>query len=417
MRGGRVLLISAVVHAALAAILSQIAMDAKRVVSQRPADPEREPEPIEIAIIDQAPASAVVPQPSIESSKPRTGASGLRPGAEVQSSDTEMAASTSATTGDEQKGDGHGSSLMRMRGPELGLDPGLAQRIAESGTHAPAPETKISGKLSREPGGRAAIYDTVTTIEIEQDGTAHFHDKPDIDIKFKLPIPNIDIEGMRKDLGALLTDWYADPYASTRFGRTQDLSNINLAVPGACDTWGSVACDDPLAPARERYVREQKKTGGSLLGGNADISAYLHRKFVGDPYASRKLKLLDDTRDERAKMRSDFRAQQLVRSGELIERNLARLEAAKLSPIEKRAALFELWDECSEPTGAPSDEPDEPDVPHEPDEEGQAGQRARAQVIGWIRRHLPEGSLDGYSVEEIAKLNGQRSSKQPFEPY
>jgi hypothetical protein len=409
MRGGRVLLVSAVAHAALAAVLSQIVVEGKRVVVERPP----EADPIEVAFIDLAPAPAPAPVAAPAPAPAAQGSSTGQPrGGATSAAASESIASTATTSATgEQKLDGHGSSLMRMRGPELGLDPGLAQRIAESGTRAPEVETKISGKLTKEPGGRAAIYDTVTTVEIEQDGTAHFHDKPDIDIKLKLPIPNIDVEAMRQDLGKLLTEWYADPYASTRFGRTQDLSNINLAVPGACDSWGSVACDDPLAPARERYAREQKKTGGSLLGGNADITAYVHRKFVGDPYASRKRKLLDDTRDERAKMRSDFRDQQLVRSGELIGRNLARLEAAKLSPIEKRAALFELWDECTEPSGV-AEEGNE-----DADEVGQAGQRARAQVIGWIRSHLPQGSPDAYSDEEIASLNARRSSKQPFEPY
>jgi hypothetical protein len=409
MRAGHVLLISAVVHGALAAVLSQVVLEGKRVVQSKP-PPAPEPEPIEIAIVGPdpivAPVVAALPTAMPASASVPPSALRTKKGSDPISMSGEEKGSDPLSMSSEEKGsDPNSRSMMRMRGAELGLNPDTAQRIVEGGGHELAQETKPSGLLSKEPGGKAAIYDRVTTVTVEQDGTAHFHDKPDIDIKLKLPIPHIDVEEMRQDLGKLLTDWYADPYASTRFGRTQDLSNINLAVPGACDQWGSVACDDPLAPEREKYAREQKKTSGSILGGTADITAYLHRKFVGDPYASRKKKLLDDTRDERAKMGSEFRAQQLVRSAELIQRNLVRLSNAKLPAIETRAAAFELWDECSEAVG------------EDADEAVQAGQRARAQVIGWIRSHLPQDSPDAYTDEEIERLNLHRSSKQPFEPY
>lgn len=290
-------------------------------------------------------------------------------------------------------------SYMHMRGPDLGLAGESAERIVGATQHDLPAETHHSGKLENAPNGEAVIHDRVTTMTIERDGHAHFADKKDIDLKIKLPIPHIDVEAMRHDLGNLLTEWYADPYASTKFGRTADLPTHLIAAPGACDQWGSIWCDDPLAPGREKYAREQKKTNGSLLGGAADITAYLHRKYIGDPYASRKLKLLDDTRDERVARGAAFRDQQLVRSAELIARNIAR--AAQLSGRERRIALFELWDECSEGD----------------DVEGHAGQRARAQVIGWIRAHLPKGSADAFTDEEIAELAARRTSHQPFEPY
>ncbi|HUS33404.1 MAG TPA: hypothetical protein VMZ53_33105, partial [Kofleriaceae bacterium] len=278
MRAGRVLLISVALHGALAAVLSQMVVEGKRVAAVRPP----EPAPIEVAIIDSAPTlvtptdvTTFVPAPTHSAASPthiapstahieaggnarEQAEQGTQVGRDNETDASGNGASTSGT---------NGSSLMRMRGAELSLDPGTAARIEESGRRELPAETKSSGLLSHEPGGKAAIYDRVTTVDVERDGTAHFHDKPDIDIKLKLPIPNLDVEEMRQDLGKLLTDWYADPYASTKFGRTQDLSNINLAVPGACDEWGSIWCDDPLAPEREKYAREQKKTNGSILGG------------------------------------------------------------------------------------------------------------------------------------------------------
>lgn len=320
--------------------------------------------------------------------------------AHVAASATTASSTTSTATGPEIPGpETISNSYMRMRGADLGLAGESAERIVAATPHELPHEATHSGKLENAPNGEAVIHDRVTTMTVERDGHAHFADKPDIDLKLKLPIPHIDVEEMRQDLGKLITDWYADPYASTRFGRTSDLPNHIIAAPGACDEWGSIWCDDPLAPDREKYVREQKKTSGSLLGGPADITAYLHRKYVGDPYASRKLKLLDDTRDERVERGAAFRGQQLVRSAELIDRNIAR--AAALTGRERRIALFELWDECSEGDEA----------------EGRAGQRARSQVIGWIRAHLPKGSADAFTDDELAELAARRTSHQAFEPY
>jgi hypothetical protein len=292
---------------------------------------------------------------------------------------------------------------MHMRGPDLGLDRGTAERIAAGGGNAPRDELHESGKLESEPGGRAAIYDRVTTVTVDRDGTAHFADKKDIDLHFKLPIPKIwEVEEMRKDLGHTLTEWFKDPEAGKRYGRMQDLPRHLQASEGGCSSWGDLMCDDPLAPEIEARVRERtKSTGGggifgTILGGAADITAYLHRKYVGDPYASRKLKLLDDTRDERVAMGVAYRAEQAARSAEIMRGNLERLWQRESSAIARRAALFELWDECAE---------DEP------------GLRARAAVIGWIRARLPAGSADAYSPEELTALQARRTSSVVFAPY
>ena len=412
-RGRSALLVSALAHVALFAALAQVVVAGKKVP---PLASPAEPEPIEVVMLSPP---AVDPTARVDDAArvaPAHVASSAHVGpahvdvaahvdpARVASSDVgshgDVPGAPTGASATNPRGD-QGSGYMHMRGPDLTLDGSTAERIAAGGDHSLPGEPKITGKLENVSGGGAVIHDRVTTVDVERDGTAHFHDKKDIDVKLKLPTPHLDFEGMRKDLGKALTDWYADPYAATKFGRYQDLSRINQAVPGACDEWGSVACDDPLAPDAEKYVREQKKTNGSIAGGTADISAYLQRKYVGDPYASRKLKLLDDTRDERVARGTAFREQQLVRSAELIARNLARLAAARLPTADLHEVLFELWDECGEGEG----------------EEGQAGQRARAQVLGWIGAHLPKGSPQAFSDEEIARFDARRGSKQRFQPY
>ncbi|HEY0251614.1 MAG TPA: hypothetical protein VGC41_08805, partial [Kofleriaceae bacterium] len=132
----------------------------------------------------------------------------------------------------------------------------------------------------------------------------------------------------------------------------------------------------------------------SLLGGKLDLTSYLMRKAGIDPNSSRKLKLLDDTRAERAERGAQYRSQQLAKSGEIMQTNLQRLWASTQDNDERRAVLFTLWDECDEGAG----------------ESGESGERARAMVIGWIRSHT------AYTAAQVKALNARRSSKQAFAP-
>lgn len=292
---------------------------------------------------------------------------------------------------------GDGAALMRMRGADLRLERGAAERIATGGAGGPRDELRRSGRLEAQPGGRGIIHDRVTTVHVEADGTAHFQDEKDIDIHFTLPIPRVwDVEEIRKDLGHELTEWFEDPYAATRYGPSADLPRHLQASQGACDEWGATMCDDPLAPRVERLVRDRKQVLGKIASGKLNITDWLHRKYVGDPYASRKRKLLDDTFDERVAMGETHRLEQDARSGEYMRRNLERLWNEVADPVARRAALFELWDECGD---------DEP------------GLRARVIVIGWIRARLPTGSADAYTEAELAALQARRTSRTPFAPY
>jgi hypothetical protein len=392
VRAGPVLLISTIAHGVLVALVAEWTVAPAKRSPPQPAQREAPAEPIEIAFLDEPAATSALPR--VPATRRSGAAIGTSRGAAPMSSGTEpqaAAATTEATGTDATK-----SGLMHMRGADLTLDSAAAERIAHA-PQAPRDEAKKSGKLENKPGGGAIVHDTVTTMTIDQDGNAHFEDKPDIDLHFHLPIPKLwDVDEIRQDLGHDLTEWFKDPEAGKRFGRTQDLPRHLQASEGACDGWGNTMCDDPLAPEIEKRVREREKVSGGLFGGMADITAYLHRKFVGDPYASRKLKLLDDTREERIAIRTAHRAEQAARSAELMRNNVERMWSREQRPIARRAALFELWDECGE---------------------DDAGMRARAVVIGWIRAKLPAGSADGYTADEIATLQARRTSTVAFVPY
>ena len=379
----RVVLLSAAANGALFAWLAHHAVSHQLLRPRHtpPPSPSAPPpipaDPIAVTILDEPIASGA---PSAHGgSAPRDHAAA-----------TAHIASTATTTTPGPKtappgGTPDGASRMHMRAPDLALSPETLARIADArgGTASPADESTKAGRRESVSGGGAILRARVATLYVHTDGTARFKDKPDIDLKWRLPIPHFDLEETRKQFGKELTEWFADPYAGTRFGRVQDVARHITAVEGACDQWGDVWCDDPLAPGSEKKAREDAKAvGGIGLGGTADISSWLHRKLVGDPYASRKLKLLDDTRAVRVLMGGVYRAPQRARSGELIARNLQRLWAEVPDAAARREALFAMWDECAEGEG-PS---------------GEAGDRARVMVIGWIRGKLPAGSPEAFSI-------------------
>ncbi len=152
-----------------------------------------------------------------------------------------------------------------------------------------------------------------------------------------------------------------------------------------------------------------------LLGGTFDVSDALMRSKGIDPYASYKLKGLDETREERAAIGKRYRTQQLARSRQYVQRHIDRLWATTLDPAARRRGLFELWDDCAEkgpemeaPGFTPGAEDDELLV---------AGAAARSQVIGFIRSKLPAGSADAYTAAELARFNKRRKSRARFTPY
>jgi len=290
-------------------------------------------------------------------------------------------------------GTGTSTGALRMRGRrhDLSIPSSVLERLARESKPL-APEVKPSGLL--EPSGRGthAIDDEVVSIRVRPDGTVAMKAKPDFTIELALPVMSFD--ELRLLLGAILTEWYRDPYAMVRANaRDEQLGHIG-PVDMPCELKGDPVCDSPAAASG----------GGGLplFHGKLDITSYLMRKTgVGDAYSSRKLKLLDDTRAERIQLGAAHRAEQLARSAELVRRNLDALARAALAPAARRAALFALWDECTEGE----------------DDAGRAGERARAMVIGWIRQHLPEAGPDAFPPDEIARLDAGRTSRQHFAPY
>ncbi len=402
MRRVEVAAVSVGAHAVLVYALSRVLVH-REIPAQldEPPAASAHGEPIEFVVVEPQTATGPTDNGAIGSSgspvahaAPVAGSRGGPGGDRITVTGPGTGTETQPGTGD------HGPSrFMKMRGPELRLGDGFLDRFAAATKPLEPPATK-TGRVDPSGGGTSTIRDRVTTVEVERDGSAHFHDKPAVSWHwdFHLPTPDAILD-MARQTGRDVATWYEDPYAQARAGRIQDLPRHMTATPGACDSFYD-ACSTELRQAAADD--EDKDRSDGVAHGRMDLTGLLMRKLgVGDPYASRKLALLDSTRAERAEIGAKYRREQLGRAAELIQKNLEALWRNTPDPAQRRSILFTMWDECGEGDGA----------------EGEAGQRARLVVIGWIRAKLPAGSPNAFTPADIARLDKDRASKQHFAPY
>lgn len=229
-------------------------------------------------------------------------------------------------------------------------------------------------------GGYLESDEGVFVARVAPDGTVTFHDRANVQVHLKVPTPRSIARG--------LADWAHDPYARIR--------------EGACDP------NDPT-PAEACRVRtsdadDKPDHGGGvpIIAGSFDATDAIMRAAGQDPYAARKLAMLDRTRAVREQMALAHQRKTLAASGTAMRAALARLATATLTDDARRDRLFALWDSCLEDGS---------------DDERAAGRAARAEVIGWIRAHAPAGSAAGFTAAQLAAYNARRASTAAFAPY
>lgn len=421
MRGNSAVLASLVVHAALAAAAVRWGPSVEPPAVRAPEPPPRSkppgppeppeppgpPEPIGVVILDSASFSDDGAPIAAGAAARTTGALGAshpgtrRPAASGVAGDARIAGAHAGAGEPLEPVERapRGGRWLKMRGGgdhDLALDDAFVDDFLRSSR--PLETVRRTGRVDPAGRGQSVIHDRVTTVAVDRHGNARFRDKADIDVHLDIPLPTPgDVIRELKRAGRGIATWYEDPYKLARVGPSQDVPRYLSAQPGACDSWGD-ACSTEL---REREQADEDPRSGSVAHGKLDITSWLMRKYVGDPYASRKLALLDSTRDERAAIGARGRAENLARSAEMMQRNLDALWRTTPDPVARRQALFTMWDECGEGEGPA----------------GEAGERARRMVIGRIRARLPAGSPDAFTPEEIERLSARRSSRQAFAPY
>jgi hypothetical protein len=268
------------------------------------------------------------------------------------------------------------SRFLTMRGPRI--ENGLSQAWVDdmvANSKPLAPRVAPSGELSPSGGGRHHSDQGTFRVDVARDGSAKITDAPNLRVHVALP--------SLRDVGNGLSKWAEDPYGDTAVGSRQELGEYKSAS------------DDTKATG-------SKVVGVPLIGATFDVTDALMRRHGQDPYASKKLKVLDATRDERAELGAKYRRDQLGQAPQMMKAAVDQLWHSALDVAAKKRALFELWDDCAE-AGVP--------------ELVEAGQRARAFLVGFVNARLPAGSATAFSRAELAELNGHRRSRVEFAPY
>jgi hypothetical protein len=240
----------------------------------------------------------------------------------------------------------------------------LRPRAELSAAAAPPVAPGVDLRLRRDPAadlaappanGTGAVRETSALRgEIARDGSMHIRNKGPVSLGSDL-----------LSAGAVLDDWLKDPKKH--------------------------------AAARDGTV--------GIVSGKLDVTDSIMRASGQDPYRAQRMKMLDETREQRLALAARDRS--VRQAGEL-----AALPAAlrniwndgARSPQERRLIIFQLWDECQESTEGEG-------------ESAAAGAHARRVIVLFIRSQVGEGSRHAYPKEELAALNLTRQSRQRFDPY
>lgn len=139
--------------------------------------------------------------------------------------------------------------------------------------------------------------------------------------------------------------------------------------------------------------------------------AFKHRKFGPLKYYALKTRIQEETFSLRlAMVRRWSRAQSAARLRAL-GGELRALWSSPLGALARRKRLFEIWDDCLEGSAEPGAE-----SPLDR-ERAEVGVRARALIVDFVKRELPQASVDAYSRAELRRLNARRVSRSRFAPY
>ncbi len=147
-------------------------------------------------------------------------------------------------------------------------------------------------------------------------------------------------------------------------------------------------------------IRDKANLRVHGLTGSFDGTDWIMRNQGMDPYSSAKLEMLDRTRDQRVEIGKVYRKEQLAQSARLMQANLDNVWATTPDIAARKQAVFDLWEECAE-TGDPA--------------LVDGGAKARALLERFVQVKLH--GADGFTAEELARLNAHRRSRAAFDPY
>ncbi|MEZ4326993.1 MAG: hypothetical protein R3B40_17375 [Polyangiales bacterium] len=160
---------------------------------------------------------------------------------------------------------------------------------------------------------------------------------------------------------------------------------------------------------REGQVHFSDRTGMAYNGGGDlpdsvsvsfgfDLTDAAYRRRGQDPYQAERAWFMRETEELREELQREARERaRTTLARRVAGRAQQTWDTVERSPEARRRRIFALWDDCAE---------DDLD-----------GDAAREAIVGWVRRHLPQGSEHAFSPAELSALNGRRQSRGTFAPY
>lgn len=135
-------------------------------------------------------------------------------------------------------------------------------------------------------------------------------------------------------------------------------------------------------------------------------------------YVKEKRALMEWTYELRVQMAIEFAEGHIQKRLKSLYRELvSRWHAPGRTAEERREEIFDRWDDCDE-AFAPELPAFVKDAPASIDEtRREAGRTARGTIERFVRTHLPEGSADAFTADELRRFNARRRSRERFDPY
>jgi hypothetical protein len=278
----------------------------------------------------------------------------------------------------------------------------LAQAAGETGKRIdlfkPAKAEKDAPSYRLDPEKDGLVYrGPQFTAHIARDGVVRFTDKAPVKPYLPLPVP---LPPGTPTLWSSIQDHLAHRPRKTAPSSNEPTPPPQVAnqTPSIWPSASQVAqtdCEnhnDPRCPFPKYAKGSPKVVSG---GGFVDWDRFLLGLPKNEKAREEKARFLAATEPLRTRMATEAHAENLEAAlwdlPALLDRIWSKTE---YPPAERRRLLHELWHEYAEMPGNES---------------------ACATIVAFIRRHLPKGSPDAYTPDELARLRPDAGPR--FDPY
>lgn len=160
---------------------------------------------------------------------------------------------------------------------------------------------------------------------------------------------------------------------------------------------GVVFSDKAIEPETRWGVDEPSERPYTPEEAVAPQRLELGTRVASRAWAAERAWFLRETKDIRSELADAAREQQLRAAESTLRAQLDRIwcDDGRSKP-ERRRAIYAVWADIGG---------------------GEIGRRGRAVVAEYVRRHLPAGSADAYTPDELTELAALSKPAQRFDPY